>query len=291
MPRKISNTGIAISWVISRTFIMACILVIARSLGQGGMPGTAIMFWQNTLAFVFFISYCLYKKDIPKTNKYHLHLLRCILGISSGMLLFYCLPLMSLNKATAITFTGPMFSTIAAMIFLREKTTIHRTIGLLVGFIGVLIILRPGTEAFNPISALLLIVPMIWGLTDVTIKKLITTESTNSLLFHMVVIMMVFSIPLGVFFWHTPSVEEWVLCAALALFHLGNFTTISKAFKRADISVLMPFEFFRLVFSSIFAYLIFDEVVTLAIISGSLVIVGSSIYVARKESKRVHKDQ
>ena len=285
MPRKISNTGIAISWVISRTFIMACILVIARSLGAGGMSGPAIMFWQNTFAFVIYVTYCLYKKDIPTTQKYKLHLLRCTLGLSSGMLLFYCLPMMSLNKATAITFTGPMFSTIAAMILLREKTTIHRTIGLLVGFVGVLIILRPGTDAFNPISALLLIVPMIWGLTDVTIKKLITTESTNSLLFHMVVIMMVFSIPLGIFFWHTPTTEQWVLCAALALFHLGNFTTISKAFKRADISVLMPFEFFRLIFSSVFAYFIFSESLDMAIVAGSLVIVGSTLYVARKESK------
>ena len=162
----------------------------------------------------------------------------------------------------------------------------HRTIGLLVGFFGVLIILRPGTNAFNPNAFFLLGTAMIWGLTDVTIKKLTRVDSVTTLLFYMSVIMMLLCIPLGIAHWHMLSLREGVLCAALAMFNLGNFLTISQAFKRADISVLMPFEFFRLVFSSVFAYLIFAEKLDMAVVSGSLVIVGSTIYVARKESRR-----
>ena len=243
LPNKLGNTGIAISWVISRTFIMACIMVIARLLGVSGMSGFAIMFWQNTFAFLFMILFCLYTRDFPKTQKIPLHITRCLLGLTSGSLLYYSLPLLPLNTATSITFTGPLFSTIAAIIFLKEKSNIHRIIGLLIGFSGVLIILRPGTHAFDPNAIYLLCTAMIWGLTDVTIKKLIKTESIKTLLFYMVVIMMVFSIPLGIYFWHEPNLQEAILCASLALFHLGNFSTISKAFKRADVSVLMPFEF------------------------------------------------
>jgi drug/metabolite transporter (DMT)-like permease len=97
--------------------------------------------------------------------------------------------------------------------------------------------------------------------------------------------MMVLSIPLGIYHWHLPSAKEAALCALLAAFHLGNFSTISKAFRHADISVLMPFEFFRLVFSSLFAYFLFAEHLDLWVLAGSLVILGSSIYVAVKGRK------
>ena len=279
------NTSIAISWVLTRTFMMACIMLIARVLGMGGMNVYAVMFWQSVFSFIIMAVYCVYKKELPRTSQYGMHILRCVLGLCSGTLLYYALPMLPLNTATSITFTGPLFSTIAAMIFLRERTNIHRCIGLLVGFCGVLIILRPGTESFNPNALFLILTAMIWGLTDVTIKKLLKADPIKTLLFYMSVIMLVLCIPFGIFHWHVLTLKEAILCMALAMFNLGNFLTISNAFKRADISVLMPFEFFRLVFSSIFAYLIFNEMLDAAIVSGSLVIVGSSLYVARKESK------
>jgi drug/metabolite transporter (DMT)-like permease len=279
------NVAIGISWIISRTFIMATIMAIARILGEGGMINYAIMFWQNAFAFVFMAFYCIFVRRVPRTTKYNLHITRCLLGLSSGLLLFYGLSKLPLNTATSITFTGPLFSTLAAIIFLREKTTIHRTIGLLVGFAGVLIILRPGTSDFDPNAMFLIITALIWGFTDITIKTLIKTDSIESLLFYMVVIMMIFSIPLGIYHWHLPTAKEAALCALLAAFHLGNFSTISKAFRHADISVLMPFEFFRLVFSSLFAYFLFAEHLDLWVLAGSLVILGSSIYVAVKGRK------
>jgi drug/metabolite transporter (DMT)-like permease len=279
------NNKIAIYWIISRSFVMACIMLIGRLLADGGMSHYASIFWQNAFAFVFVMIFCAFKRKIPTTNQYGLHTLRCAFGLCSGLILFYCLGKLPLNDATAITYTGPLFSTIAAIIFLKEKSSTHRWIGLIIGFIGVLIILRPGSHEFNPIALFLLLTPFIWGLTDVTIKKLIQTDTTTSLLFHMVVIMMVLSIPLGIFFWHTPSLKEAALCASLAAFHLGNFYTISKAFKRADVSLLMPFEFFRLVFTSVFAYFLFHETISMAVIAGTFVIIGSSIYVARIEAK------
>lgn len=279
------STRIGISWIISRTFIMASIMTIARALAEGGMSNYAIMFWQNAFALPYILLYTAYRKEIPRTTKYHLHITRSLLGVSSGLLLFYGLSKMQLNNATAITFMGPLFSALAAIIFLKEKAGIHRIIGLFLGLCGVLIILRPGTEAFNPAAIFLIMTAFIWGLTDITIKTLVRTESTHALLFYMCIFLMLLSIPFGVFHWHTPSLKEALLCATMALFHLGNFATVSKAFKHADVSVLMPFEFFRLIFASAFALALFNERLSLAAVSGSLVILGASIYVAHKEKK------
>lgn len=267
---------------VALVFIMG----IVRELTKQGLNNFIIIFWQNVYAFGMIVPYTLVKSGFPKTRKLHLHIGRTFTGISSGLCLFYGLSKIHLNTATAITFTGPLFSTIFAIIFLREKTYFHRIIGLSVGFVGVLIVLQPGTDAFDPNALFLVLTAALWGGTDMFIKLMNRTESVGTIMFYRAILMLVFTTPFLILFHQKITTEQWFLLFLLTCSDMANSITAVKAYKYADISVLMPFDFSRLVFSSIFAYIIFSETLDIWTVLGSLVIVSGTAFVFFKEKKR-----
>ena len=283
---KIPKTTRAIIWMLLHCGALVLIMGVVRELGAGGLSPYTIIFWQNLFSFTILAPLCAMDGGFPRTKKLHLHFGRACSGITSGLVLFYGMAHVQLNTATAITFTGPLFSTIFAIIFLREKTYFSRIIGLVIGFMGVLVVLRPGSDAFDPAALLLVLTAALWGCTDIFIKLMIRTETERTMMFYRSAMMLIFTIPLGLYHWQEVTTMQLILIVLLAFLDIANFSTVTRAYKLADISVLMPFDFSRLIFSSIFAYLVFSETLNIWTVLGSTIIVFGTIFVVHSERKR-----
>lgn len=281
------KTTKGIFFMLTHCVALALIMAVMRELNLSGLPASLIMFWQNIFALIMVFSWCAYLGHFPKTKKIKLHIARSVSGYSSGTLLTIGLGLIPLNSATAISFTGPLFTTLFAVVLLKEKISSHRVVGLLIGFAGVMVVLRPGTHHFDPAFFYIIATAMLWGVTDIIIKTLSRTDSLHSMLFYTILVSMVIATPLAIYDWKPINNYQLGLLAALAAFHLMNFGCASQAYRFADLSVLMPFEFSRLIFSSIFAYFIFGELLDEWIVLGASVIMFGAVYVVYKEKRKV----
>jgi len=271
--------------MLSHCVALALIMAIMRELKLSGLSASLVMFWQNVFALGMVFAWCFYKRNFPKTRKIKWHIARSVSGYSSGTLLTIGLGLVPLNTATAISFTGPLFTTLFAVLLLKEKISSHRVTGLAIGFLGAMVVLRPGTDHFDPAFFYLIATAMLWGVTDIIIKILNRTENLHSILFYTTVVMMVIATPLAILDWKEISNYQFMLLVALAVCHLLNFGSASQAYRYSDLSVLMPFEFSRLVFSAIFAYLIFAEKLDIWVVAGSAIIIFGAVFVAIKEKR------
>jgi drug/metabolite transporter (DMT)-like permease len=182
----------AILWALLSSFASGIMVNLVR-LASETVSIPQIIFVRNFFAFTIFIPFILYKGvNSIKTEKLNLHILRSITGVIAMMLFFYGISKMNLSLVTAISFTAPLIAAIFAYMAFNDKPGIHRIIALIIGFIGALIVIRPGFEDFDPLSLVVLLSAVFWAGSSILIKKLSNTDSAFSITFYMTIFMMVF---------------------------------------------------------------------------------------------------
>lgn len=274
----------SILWVVHASFWFAVMIVLVRYLSETLHP-FEIVFFRNAFALLLFVP-GIVRHGVghihSKAKK--LHVFRGCTGVVGMLMWFYALSITPVSQATALSFVVPLITTLMAIIFLKEKVGIHRWLALLIGFSGVLVILRPGFEAVSFGSILVLATTCSWSVSNILIKRLTATEPPRVIAFYLTLFMTPISLPFALSVWHMPEVSTllWLLLLALA----ANLAQISlaHAYTRVDISSLMPFDFTRLILVSVFAWVLFGEVIDPLTIVGAIVIVASSVYVARREA-------
>ena len=253
-----------------------------------------IVFFHNLVAFLLMVPFIFTggRHRHLKTQKLKLHLSRAILGVISLAMYFYAFTVIPLTEARAIALTGPLVSSLLAVVILKEETGWCRTLALIVGFTGALMILRPGTTNFSYISLMIVASVGIWAIIDVIIKVMSRTESTATQLFYLTGLMTILSFPGAMYYWKTPSsLYQWSWLIGLGIIFLINIMAVFNAYKNADITVVMPFDFSGMVFTTMIAYFAFHEVIDIPTAMGSVIIVISSVYIARREAlktKNIH---
>ena len=274
----------------------ACFMVIA-SFGFQAMNGVIkhlsteihpfeIGFFRNIFGLValapFFVRYRL---EVFRTEKFGLHLLRGAINVVSMLCFFYAISIAPLAKLASLAFTLPLWVTVFAVIFLGERLRSRRILALVVGTIGALIIIRPGTEAMNLGSLLVLAGTAIWGLALMTIKVLARTESNLSITAWAAVLLAAFSLPPALLHWTWPSPGEFAWLALVGgLGSLGVMAT-AQAFRLAEANALMPFDFFKLIWAAAIGYIFFAEVPDIWTWLGGAVIFLSTVYLGYRESQ------
>lgn len=223
---------------------------------------------------------------VLKSNRWKLYGYRTISGTTGMCFFFYALAVMPLMDVVALTFTVPLVTTLFAAIFLKEKTDKHLWLAMIAGFFGVLIILRPGMDSFQYASLCVLATACCWGASNIFVKKLTRSEDPMKIVFIMVLIMTPVSLPLALFVWQTPTLEQLTWLAVLGYISNQAQFAMTHAYSHADLKTVQPFDFSRLIFISIIAYIFFDEHFDIWTMAGSLVIFLSSMYIIRKASKQ-----
>lgn len=274
--------------MVVHCFLISAMAAIIKVTAED-MNVFQIVFLYNAFALLFLLPF-MYKNgwsDVIKTQKLKLHLGRSFLGAISLTMYFYAFTVIPLTEARAIALTGPLVSSLMAVIFLKEKTGRHRTSAMIIGFAGVLLIVRPGMEGFTYISLMVVACVFMWSVIDILIKTLSKTESNICQLFYLTGGMSLFTMPLAVYFWQSSSgFSHWGVMILLGAVFLINIYAVTNAFRFGDITVIMPFDFSGMVFTIIIAYLAFDEIIDIYTATGSVIIMLSSIYMVRREAKK-----
>src|SRR3954451_9996951 len=210
--------------------------------------------------------------------------LRAAVGLVSMLTWFYGITLVPLATATAVNFTAPLFATVGAALILHEDVRLRRWSAVVVGFIGVLVILRPGRETIDINLLLILVSAASSAMNNITVKYLVRTERPNVIVAMFVVYLTPLSLLPALFVWSWP---DWrTLAALVGLGGIGTLAHISvaRAYTAADASACAPYEFVRLPYAALIGYLLFGELTDTWTWIGAAIIVAASMYVAYREA-------
>ena len=214
------------------------------------------------------------------------HLAFTSVGVLVSMVCFFmAVAELPLAEVMALSFTKPLFATLGAALLLHEAVRARRWVAVLVGFLGVMIVLRPGTEAVSLYAVLVLLSALVLAGVTLIIKRLTATESATTIVLYQAVFMTAMSVPLALLYWRTPDLAELPFLVIIGVLGTVSWLCMTRAFALIDASVVMPFEFARLPLTALAAYLLFAEVPTVWTWLGGAVIFGSIAYITHREIK------
>jgi drug/metabolite transporter (DMT)-like permease len=221
-----------------------------------------------------------------RTRRPGAHLMRGMSQASSQAFLLIAFSLMPLASAVAINFSAPLFATIAAVIFLKEPVGAVRWGALIVGFMGVLLVVRPGADTFQVGSLFALCNAVLFGTVTVGVRGMTATESAETLtMYQMVVLSAMFALALPFGF----IAPTWTDLAAMILNGLANALGQfwwTRALHLAPTSAVVPFNYFSLVWAICLGFLVWGDVPSLTLLAGSAIVVGSGMFLLWSESRR-----
>ena len=218
-----------------------------------------------------------------KTNRWPWHFLRTLLATGAMFGFFYGLSRMPLVNALTIAFTAPLFVTALSVPFLGEHVGWRRWLAVVVGFIGVLIVLRPGAGMFTPAALGVIIAALCYAGLALTARKLAATESTFALSVYVVTGPFLISGATLPGNFTIPTLTGWFLFALAGLCSVFAWFGIIGGYRRAPPAMLAPFEYTALIGAATAGYLIWNEIPDLWVIAGGLVIIASGLFIVYRE--------
>jgi len=197
---------------------------------------------------------------------------------------FLAIAYLPLADVIALSFSKPLFVTLGAALLLAEVVRARRWSAVLLGFFGVMIVLKPGITAISPYALVILFGTVMGAATSLMIKRLTTRESVPSIVWYQALFATVLALPFCLPYWHMPDATQWSLLFAIGALGTLSWLTATRALSLIDASAAAPFEFLRLPFAAMIAYLLFAEVPELSTWLGGAVIFGAAFYIARREA-------
>ena len=223
-------------------------------------------------------------KTIFKTRQPKMQFLRIITNSVAMLCFFYGISTTPLAQFTTLGFTVPIFATILAVIFMKEKIRLRRTTALIIGFIGTIVVMRPDISI--ELGALLIIFSsFLWSICLIFIKKLTQTDSavTISLYFGIGMIPATFILAFPVM--EAIDMRQFTILIFIAITGTLAQTIMNTALKKGELALLLPFDFLRLIWSVLIGYVLFAEEPTFTLWIGGFLIIGSTTYIAWREAK------
>ena len=236
-----------------------------------------------TVAFVFPIMLFFYKKQLVWSDKPKLQIFRGLILLSANICFFYAISVISLAKALTLAFIAPLIVTAFSPILLGEKVGYRRWTAVAVGFIGSLIVIRPGFLEFNLASMAALATGFFYGFYLIITRKLSTSDNPllTLLITGMVGALLVsLIIP---FYWVKPTLNQWSLMAGIGVFACIGHLFLILSLKYADASKLAPLGYTEIIPNVIIGYYFFNELPDNWTYLGLFIIVLSGLYISRRE--------
>ena len=236
-----------------------------------------------TVAFVFPIMFFFYKKQLVWSDKPRLQIFRGLILLSANICFFYAISVISLAKALTLAFIAPLIVTAFSPILLGEKVGFRRWTAVAVGFIGSLIVIRPGFLEFNLASMAALATGFFYGFYLIITRKLSTSDNPllTLLITGMVGALLVsLIIP---FYWVKPTLNQWSLMAGIGVFACIGHLFLILSLKYADASKLAPLGYTEIIPNVIIGYYFFNELPDNWTYLGLFIIVLSGLYISRRE--------
>jgi len=250
------------------------------------VPPFQLVFFRNFFSLIVMLPWILhFGLGSLKTARVKLYSMRATLSLLSMLCWFTALALIPLAEAIALSFTGPLFATAGAAVVLREKVGWRRWGAVVVGFLGVLIVVRPGQVDLSLGATLALLSALCMAAGSLMVKTLARTEPAPAIVAYMVIYLAPMSLIPALFVWVWPTPGAWAMMVVLGVFGALAHLCFTRSLAVADASAVMPLDYLRLPFGAALAYVVLFEVPTVYTWAGAGVIVASTMYIAHREIK------
>ena len=271
-------------WATGSMVVFAIIPICVRELSDA-MSAVEIVFFRNLIGFAIMSVYFWRRgPQAFRTGNLKLYSLRASIQFVGMVLWFYALGQMALDKAVAIHFTMPLFIVLMAALFLGERANAHRWAATAVGFLGVLVILRPGMVEVGLPAIGVLVSAALYGGTTVFMKILVRSDSPALVNFYSNLMMALLALPFALYVWQWPAWDDAPWLLVLGFTGAAAPFCIAAALKAMDASVVAPFDYLRLPFTAILAYLVFAERPDVWTWAGAAIIIASTYTITRSEA-------
>ena len=247
------------------------------------LPNEMVVFFRNALVLVFLMPLFAARRSLPAMSggKMHLHVLRASAGLVSMYCYFYALAHMKLAEAVLLSYTSPLFIPIIAFLWLHEPLNRRIRIAVLIGFAGVLLILKPGLSIFQPVALVALSAALFASLAMVTIRRMSDTERPEIIVFYYTLLSTVISAVPLTWAWQVPGREALVILVFLGLAAMAGQLLMTKGYGLAPAAQVGPFVYCSVVFASIIGWVFWGESLDPLSVVGSLLVFIAGITAAR----------
>lgn len=221
---------------------------------------------------------------ILRTERLAFYVMRCAIGTVGMLAGFWAIAHLPLAQAIALSYSSPLFVTIGAVIFLGEIVRARRWSAVVAGFIGVLVIVRPGTDGFTAASLVALLAAASTGTVTISIKFLSRSDPADTIVLLTTWLWVPLSLPFALSVWQTPPAAAWPWLVVIGtLGTLGQYFW-THALRIGEASTLAPFSYLQLVIVSVLAWLLFDERLDRYTAIGAAIVIAATLYIARREA-------
>ena len=207
------------------------------------------------------------------------------INVVSACCFYLGLRALPLAEATAIAFAAPLFVTALSVLILKERVDGKRWLAVLAGFAGVLIVVRPGSAAFQPATLLPLTTALLYAVMMITARGISRAEGMLTTTFYIVLGQLVCSAVGLPWVWETPAMEDLPYFGGVALFSTLGLALITQGFRIGPASVVAPFDYTGLIWATILGWIFWREAPDAYAYLGALFIAGSGVYIAVREAR------
>ncbi|MEZ5861706.1 MAG: DMT family transporter [Geminicoccaceae bacterium] len=279
-----ARPGVGIFWMCLSAFGSSSMNGIVRE-ATTEMHAFEVAFFRNVFGLVALAPMMLKAglRATLRTKRLHLHAARGLLNAVAMLSFFYAVTVTPLATIAALAFTAPLFAALLAIPFLGERPGWRRWAGLIVGFAGALLIIRPGFTDVGIGVLLILLSSLVWSGALIIIKILARTETSLTITTYAGLFLTPITGAAAWAFWIWPDATGWLMMIAIGI--LGSITqwSVAQAFHEADATVVLPFDFTKLIWASVIGYVFFGERPDPMTLVGGFVILASITYVAYRE--------
>jgi len=247
-------------FVLSSSFTFAALGALIKVVSTS-LTNEMVVFFRNLCALIFILPWIWYSRPLGgvKTAFFHLHLLRSLAGLGAMYCFFYAIAHLQLSEACLLASTAPLFIPAIAYVWIREPVARKVRGAIIIGFIGIVLMLKPGLGVFQPIAIVGLAAGAFVALAMVSIRRMSTSEPTIRIVFYFTVLgTLISAVPL-VWSWQSPQPKIWWLLVLIGLFAAIGQILLTKGYSLAPAAQVGPFTYGNVVFATVLGWLFWGE--------------------------------
>lgn len=261
------------------------LMAIAIRYATRYVPTQEVAFFRNAFGLLALLPMLIRPGSAPlKTQQLPRYFLRSAIGLASMLCAFWAIGHLPISQAISLSYSTPLFVTIAAVLWLGETVRMRRWAAVIIGFIGVLIIVRPGSTSFTPGTLVAVGAAVLSSLVAIQIKQLTRVDSADTVVFYTYVFWVPLSLVLALFVWVWPTGLAWVWLVATGVLGTLGQLLWTRALRLGEVSALTPISFMQLPLVSLLGWLLFNETLDRWTVIGAGIILGANAYIAHREA-------
>ncbi|MCF7751002.1 DMT family transporter [Bacillus subtilis subsp. subtilis] len=266
------------------------LMAVAIRYATRYVPTQEVAFFRNVFGLLALLPMLLRPgRASLKTQQLPRYLLRSAIGLASMLCAFWAIGHLPMSQAISLSYSTPLFVTIAAVLWLGETVRARRWAAVIIGFIGVLIIVRPGSSGFTPGTLVAVLAAVLSSLVAIQIKQLTRVDSADAVVLYTYVFWVPLSLLPAVFVWVWPAGLAWLWLAATGLFGTIGQLLWTRALRLGEVSALTPISFMQLPLVAVLGWLLFGETLDRWTVIGAGIILGANAYIAHREAVLVRR--